>query len=169
MGRKRQRGSTLVEFALVVIPAIFIVISTVELGRGMWNYHTLSRAVNDGARLASIRGAGCTTGGNTCSITVGTIATTIATSAIGLPAANFNVTLTTDSGAATACNPLNSCLSNATVWPPSTNSNNLKDKNVTVSAAYNFKSAMAIFWPGNSPVQFGAVTFGASSTQRILF
>src|SRR5258707_9069254 len=100
--RKRQRGgATLVEFVLVGIPAIFIVISTVELSRGMWNYHTLCRAVNEGARLASIRGEGCTKAGNTCSVTVGTIATTIATAAVGLPPANFNVTLTTDSGAAT--------------------------------------------------------------------
>jgi Flp pilus assembly protein TadG len=159
----------MVEFTLVCIPAIFILISSVELARGMWNYHTLSRAVNQAARLASIRGAGCTTAGNTCSVTVGTVATTIATAAVGLPTANFNVTLTTDSGAATVCNPLNSCLSSATVWPPSSNSDNQAGKNVTVSATYRFTSAMAMFWPGHNSVQFSAVTFPASSTQKILF
>ena len=169
MNRRRERGSTLLEFVLVGIPAVFILISTVEMSRGMWNYHTLSRAVNEGSRLASIRGAGCTTAGNACSITVGTVATTIATAAIGLPAANFNVTLVTDSGATTACNPLSSCLSSATVWPPATNSDNQAGKNVTVRATYNFTSAMAIFWPGHSAVQFGAVTFPASSTAKILF
>lgn len=169
MRRSRQRGSTLVEFTLVGIPAIFLVISTLEIGRGMWNYHTIARAVNAGARLASTHGAGCTTSTNSCSITVGTIANAISTAAIGLPPGNFNVTLTTNSGAKTACNPLNSCFTSTTVWPPASNSDNQVGNNVTVSASYGFHSAIAMYWPGEGSVTFGVFYFPAQSKQRILF
>jgi hypothetical protein len=155
------------EFTLAGIAAIFLLISTVELAVGMWNYFTLARAVNAGARLASIRGSGCSSGGNSCSITVGTIATAVSKAAIGLPAANFNVTLTTNSGANTTCNPLSTCLSNATVWPPSTD--NLAGDKVTVTATYNFATSLYMFWPGKSPTHTATVTFPASSTQLILF
>ena len=40
--RNRERGTTLLEFTLVGIPLIFLLISTVEISRGMWQYHTLA-------------------------------------------------------------------------------------------------------------------------------
>jgi Flp pilus assembly protein TadG len=167
--RRRQRGTSIIEFTLTGIPAIFLIISIFEMGRGMWNYHTLARAVNAGARLAALHGQTCTTGTNSCSITVGTIATAIETAALGLPAGSLNVTLTTNSGTATTCNPLTSCTSSTTVWPPSTDGDNSVGNNVTVSAQYTFNSALAMFWPGSTAVSFAACTFPATSTERILF
>lgn len=169
MRRSRQRGSSLLEFTLVGIPALFLLASTVQVGQIMWNYHTLARAVNAGARLASLRGAGCAAASNTCSITVDTIATTISTAAVGIPPGNFNVTLTTQSGVATSCSPLNSCFGSVSVWPPSSGNDNQVGNNVIVSASYQFPSALAVFWPGHRGVPFGTVNLPAISTQRILF
>lgn len=169
MYRTRQRGSTMLEFVFAGIPAIFMMISIAEVGRGMWEYHTLARAVDAGAHLAAIRGQGCTTGTNTCSISLGTLASAIQSEAVGLPANYLNVQFTTNSGAVTTCDPLSNCTSNATTWPPSSNSDNVAGNTVTVSAQFTFRSALAMVWPHAGTVNFGTYTFGASSTQLILF
>ena len=71
--RRRQRGgSTVIEFTLVGIPMIFVFISTFEMARGMWIYHSLAYAVKEATRYASVHGASCTTSPNTCGVTIGT-------------------------------------------------------------------------------------------------
>jgi Flp pilus assembly protein TadG len=167
--KNRERGSAITEFTLAGIPFLFLMIFTVQLALAMWNYHTLAYAVNQGARYAALRGQGCTSGGNTCGTTVGTIANQIAAAAVGVPSSQVNVTLTTDSGAATPCNPLNTCFSDTTAWPPAANSDNVPGKAVTVSAKYVFPSAIAIFWPGSGTSHFGTIALPAAATQRILF
>jgi len=167
--RKAQRGSTIVEFSLAGIAAIFLLISTFNLAMGMWNYHTLAFAVHEGTRYVAVRGKGCTQPGNSCSVSVGTIAQKIASLGIGLPSNSVIVTLTTDSGVATSCSPLNTCFSNTTIWPPSTNSDNKVGKSVTIAATYHFTSPILFFWPGNTPQTVGQVWFPASSTQMIMF
>jgi len=159
----------MIEFTLAGIASIFLMISTVEVSRGMWNYHTVAYAVREGARFASFHGAGCTLAGNTCSVTVGDIASQIASAGIGLDTGQLNVTLTTASGAATSCNPLSSCLADDTIWPPATNHDNAEGGSLTVSAQYNFQSALSGFWPGGGSAMFGAVSFPASSTQIIMY
>jgi Flp pilus assembly protein TadG len=72
--RKRERGSTLLEFVLVGIPLVFLLISTVEISRGMWHYHTLAHAVRRATRFAMVKGQGCTVGANTCVVTIARIA-----------------------------------------------------------------------------------------------
>lgn len=167
--RKRRKGAAFLEFALAGVPAIFAVISIVEIGLGVWNYHSLARSVNQAARLASIRGATCTKYGNSCSVTVGTLTTLLANEAIGLPQSSLIVTLVTQSGQTTTCNPITSCTSSTTVWPPSTNNDNQVGKTVTMTAKYQFKSALCMFWPGAGKVNFSSVWLPASSTQYILF
>ena len=49
---RSAKGSTLLEFTLVGIPVIFVLISTIEMARGMWMYHTLCHAVKEAARFA---------------------------------------------------------------------------------------------------------------------
>jgi hypothetical protein len=159
----------MVEFALVATPGIFILVSIVQMSLGMWQYHTLAHAVREGVQSVVTRGHGCTTGGNTCGTTVGAIATTISKEAIGIAPADLNVTLTTASGATQACNPVNTCFSNVTVWPPSTSSDDLPGKAVTIAGRFTFHSALSMFWPGAASVDFQAVTFSASSTQPIMF
>jgi Flp pilus assembly protein TadG len=167
--RRNQRGSSMIEFTLAGIASMFLMISTVEISRGMWNYHTLAYAVREGARYASFHGKGCTNTGNSCSITVGNIANQIANAAIGVDVSQLNVTLTTPSGFNTNCNPISTCFSNATVWPPATNNDNAEGGSITISAQYNFQSALAVFWPGTKSQTFGAISFPASSTQIIMY
>src|SRR5215471_7535470 len=119
---RSQRGAALLEFTLAGIPVFFLIISTVKMGIGMWNYYSLARAVNQTARFASLKGSDCSSGTNSCGTTVGALTTMLATNAIGVPRSSLNVTLVTDSGAFTTCNPVTNCSSNLTAWPPCTQS-----------------------------------------------
>jgi len=167
--KAKQRGSAIVEFTLAGIASVFVLISTFQLSMAMWNYHTLALMVHDATRYTAVRGVGCTKPGNTCKVTVGTIAHQIASAGIGIPSGSVNVTLTTDSGAQTSCAPLSSCFSNTTVWPPASNLDNRTGKLITISARYQFRSALLFFWPGQGTQNFAAIWLPASSTQSIIF
>ena len=166
---RRCRGSAMVEFALAGVASTVMMVGTVAVAYGMWNYHTLAYAIHETTRYAAVHGKGCTNPGSSCSITVGNIANRIASMAIGVPAGSMKVTLTTDSGAETTCNPLTSCSSNGTVWPPATNSDNRLGKQITISASYVYSSPLLFFWPGVGAQQFGTIVFPASSKQTIIF
>jgi Flp pilus assembly protein TadG len=167
--RARRRGAAAVEFSLAGIASIFLILFTFQVSMAMWNYHTLAYAAHEATRYISVKGVDCTNPGNTCSVTVGDIARKIDSLLIGVPDGHVNFTLTTDSGAATACAPLNSCYSNTTVWPPSTNSDNATGKSISVSAVYQFPNALAFFWPGTRTQSFGTITLSASSKQTIIY
>jgi hypothetical protein len=167
--REPRRGAAMIEFTLAGIASVTLLVSTIQLALAMWNYHTLAQATHDLSRYVSLHGKGCTIAGNACTITVGDIATKFKTIGIGLPANSVQMTLVTDSGATTNCNPLNTCFGNTTVWPPATNKDYLPGKNITVRARYSFQSAILLIWPGTSGQKFGAISLPASSTQKILF
>ncbi len=162
--RQKSRGNAIIEFALVSIPLIFIMISIVEMCRGMWDYHSLAQAVKVASRSAATRGAGCA--GTGCAITVAQIATIIAGYSGGMPASALNVTLTSNAGTIN-CNPLSSCSGNNTVWPPS--GGNTAGSDIIISGSYNFTSSLMMFVPGTGGMQFSGVTFTAKSRQVLLF
>jgi Flp pilus assembly protein TadG len=165
---RNQRGSVTVEFALVGIPLIFALISTVEMSRGMWLYDTQAHAINEGVRYVVVRGVHCTSSGNACGATVGAIATHIANAGVGLVSSDWNVTLYSNSGSNNVtCNPLSSCLSNSTAWPPSPD--NAVGAYVAISGSYTFNSALGMFWPGVKPVTFGTYNLPAYAKQAIQF
>jgi hypothetical protein len=159
----------MVEFALAGTGTMLLFISTIQLSLGMWNYHTLAYSVHEATRYVSTHGKGCTALGYTCKITVGTIASKIKTLLIGVPDSSVIVTLTTQSGAVTTCNPLNTCYASTTVWPPASNSDNIVGNRITISAKYQFRSALLFFWPGSGTLQFGTIWLPASSTSSIVF
>ena len=160
----RRKGNALIEFTLVAIPLIFIQISIVEICRAMWDYHSLAQAVKAASRSVATRGAGCA--GNGCAITVGQIATTISAYAVGMPSSSLNVTLTSNAGNVT-CNPLSSCSSSSTVWPPA--GGNSVGSDIIISGSYNFTSMLMMFVPGTNGMQFSGVTLTAESRQVLLF
>jgi hypothetical protein len=166
---RARRGTAALEFTLAGTASIMLLISTFALSMGMWNYHTLAYMVHEGTRFVAVRGIGCTTGSNTCSVTIGNIASQLAFYGIGLPSNSVNVTLKTNSGATTNCNPLNTCFSNSTVWPPASNSDNALGSLITISASYHYQSALLFFWPGQQGFTFGQVYLPATSTQTIIF
>jgi hypothetical protein len=164
-----SRGSAMIEFTLAGLAAIILLISTFQLSLGMWNYHTLAYAIHQSTRYVAVKGVGCTSAGNTCSVTVGTIANRIAAVGIGVPSNQVNVTFTTDSGVSTICSPLNTCFANATVWPPAANSDNQVGKRITIAAKFRLQSTLLFFWPGQASQSYGAVWLPASSSQQIVF
>src|SRR5208282_6574762 len=96
MGRKR--GSVTVEFTLVGIPIIFTLVSIVDMSLGMWIYHSQTYAVAQAARYTVVHGQDCTLNGNTCTVTVGNIASAIANTGVGLSTSQWDVTLVSASG-----------------------------------------------------------------------
>ena len=168
--RQRQRGTVLVEFTLAGIASILLLITTFSVGVAMWNYHTLAYAVHETGRYCSVKGKDCILPGNTCAVSVGTIAHKLQSFGVGLPDSQVNVTLVTQSGIVTSCVPLNSCYSNTTIWPP----NNVADDNkvghtVTITGAYKVTSPFLFFWPGKGSQSVGTIWLPSTSTQTILF
>jgi Flp pilus assembly protein TadG len=156
------------EFTLVGIPLIFVLISTFEIARGMWIYHTLAYCVKQGTRYTIVHGSNCAQAPNTCTVSIGQIAGVIKSASLGLDRDQLNLTFTPASGSATTCQ-LTNCLTSGTVWPPS--SANTPGLSVTISATYPFRSMIAMFWPGarGGPTVFSAVTLPASSKDLMQF
>src|SRR5579863_5373707 len=93
-----RRGTAVIEFTLVGIPLIFLTISIIEASIAMWQYHSMMYANEIVARYAAMHGKGCTQNGNSCTITVGTVAKMIASQAPALDTSKLDVTLYTNSG-----------------------------------------------------------------------
>ena len=91
MTRNRERGNTMLEFVLVGIPMIFLIISTVEIARGMWQYHTLAHAVRQAARFAIVKGQNCATAPNRCTVTIARVAQEIRNAGVGLNPGSFTI------------------------------------------------------------------------------
>jgi Flp pilus assembly protein TadG len=143
----RKRGSSLLEFTLIGIPLICVLITTFEMSRGMWSYHTLAYAVKGGVRYAVVHGQDCAKPPNACTVTISQIARTIRAAGVGLPANLVTLRFTDANGSATTCS-LSDCIANYNVsaWPPS--SANAPGQDIRISGTYAFRSAMLMFWPG---------------------
>jgi Flp pilus assembly protein TadG len=150
MGNKRRtqtRGTALLEFTLVGIPLICVVITTIELSRGMWTYQTLAYAVKAGVRYSVVHGQDCATAPNACTVTISQIASMIRSAGVGLPADLVTLTFTDANGSATTC-LLSDCIANynSSAWPPA--SANAPGQDVRISGIFAFRSTMLMFWPG---------------------
>lgn len=156
---RRTRGNSLLEFALVGIPLICILITTFELSRGMWNYHTLAYAVKSGVRYAIVHGQNCSKAPNACTVTISDIATKIRYAGVGLPPELVTLRFTAANGAATTC-ILRDCIATYTssAWPPP--ATNAPGQDIRVSGKFEFHSVMLMFWPG---------TTGASGRPRTYY
>lgn len=165
--RRREQGFSLIEFTLAGIPLMLLLISIIEMSLAMWNYHTLQFAVCEGARYSARHGQGCTYTGNSCSVTVATIANEVTTAGTGLVKSRMALTLTSTAGSI-SCNPVSTCSSNSTVWPP-TGANSIGNS-ITISATYPAQTGlMFLFMPASGYLKFTALTFSASSTELVLF
>lgn len=164
--RNRRRGSAMVEFVLAGVAGATMLIATVQLSMAMWNYHTLAYATHETNRYISVHGRDCALAGNACTITVGNVATMFKNLAVGIPSNSAILTLTSNSGTVYTCNPVNTCLADATQWPPVAHMDNMPGRFTTVSASYTFHSAVAIVWPGAQTSRLGVITL--PSTSRIV-
>ena len=166
--RPKQKGNTALEFTLAGIPVIFLLISTVEVSRAMFAYNSLSHCVREATRRSSTAGENCALEPNNCSRTVGDVARTVQGAAIGVPPSDLVVRLISTAGAIT-CDPVTVCSTDGAMWPP--DGANATGTEITVEAAYLYRSAIAMYWPGAPAVQARAsgFRFVASSTERIQF
>jgi hypothetical protein len=159
----------MIEFVLVGIPLIFIIISTFEISRGMWMYHTLAAGVKEGTRYAVVHGQNCSLPPNSCSVTISQIATKIKTAGTGLPADSVTLTFDDAGGNSQSC-LLSTCISsfNTAMWPISTE--NAPGLKIRITGIYKFRSAIAMLWPGaGGAFSMGTINLPASSRESIQF
>jgi Flp pilus assembly protein TadG len=159
--RKRRRGEALVEFTMIGIPLLFLWVSTVEMSRGMWQYHTLQYATKIANAYAAIHGATCSSNGNSCTVNVSDIVTQFQNNAIGIPMSSVKLVLVSKTSTnSVTCTQVSTCSSNgawSTQWPPTANGDNAVGNSVEIKTYYTFNTALAMFWPGSgSPWSFGS-------------
>ena len=159
----------MVEFAIAGIAAVTLLISTVQLGIVMWNYHTLAHAVHETNRYTASHGRSCSTGGNTCTITVGNIATKLRDNAIGLQDTKLVMVLTSQSGTTITCNPLSTCESSTTQWPPVAHFDNQPGNTTKITAKISLTPAIISMWFGQSATSISSLTLPATSEIPIVF
>jgi Flp pilus assembly protein TadG len=170
--RGRRRGSSLIEFTLVGIPAIIICTCVLTCAIDMWQLYTLSYAVDQTARYAALHGNTCSMGSNSCTITRTDVATYFQNQAIALVPSSTTMILDDGSGAIT-CNPVNSCPSSSSRFPAA--GSNLPAtattaaNTVTVQATYQLINPIFMFWPGTNSVGATRFTVGATSKQPVIF
>jgi hypothetical protein len=64
MTNVNQKGSAMVEFAVVVVLLLVMLFGIIEFGRALYTYHFLSNAARDATRWASVNGAACGSDGS---------------------------------------------------------------------------------------------------------
>jgi Flp pilus assembly protein TadG len=175
-GRERprirsRRGSTMVEFTLLGIPGLFVCMSVLMTGIDMWQFFTLSYAVTQTARFASVHGATCgqtTPIANTCLVTRAQVAAYFESQALALSPSSTVLKMTDGSGTIT-CNPVTSCPSGSSDFPATTN--NAVGTNIAVTASYPISNPLFMFWPtgAGTGVHAATYTLSAGSTQEILY
>lgn len=172
MRGKSQRGSAFIEMTLVGIPMIFVLISTVEVSRGMWIYATLSFAARETSRYISVHGQNCQTAPNTCGLLQADLGTFINNAATGLlpddltvqvtnPAVNFTCSLKSlmTSG----------CVAAGVGFIPPSGGNGVGAP-IAINLKYPFPNAISMFWPGAGAGQvIGGLTLSASSQDQIQY
>jgi Flp pilus assembly protein TadG len=169
---KSRRGNVLFEFALAGIPIMLLIISVIEISRGLWTYCTLSYAVTEGSRRAIVGGADCGITPNLCTTTVSIVAAKISTSSVGLLSSRMNVTLSSTGGGVTyTCNPLSTCILGTKGSAPFPQyPGNAPGSDVIVTAYYPFQSPLTMFFPGlTSPTGGITTTLHATSQEPIQF
>jgi len=146
--KNTERGSVVVETALIFLPLVLTLFSTIEIVRGMWMYHTLTNAIKSGTRFAMVHGQDCAEASSNCRVTIADIAAVIKQSGIGLDSSQLQLTLTAD-GSTYSCATLASCVSDPTQWPPA--GHNAAGLPLTIEGSYSFQSVASILWPGQVP------------------
>jgi Flp pilus assembly protein TadG len=122
--RRRQdqrRGSTIIEFSLAFTAFIMLLMGLMEFGRAVWTFSTLSHAVSQAARFATLHGSGNPVMVNGNDATATAISNLVKANSIGLDPSQVSVN---------------------TVWSP----NNDRGSEFTVTASYPLSMMMGSFF-----------------------
>ena len=90
--RDGERGSSLVEFALVTVAALTLLFGVVEFGRALYTYHLVTDGARSGSRYAIVRGSACSA--PSCPATTTSIQTYVRGLAPGIDPNALTVTTT---------------------------------------------------------------------------
>lgn len=175
-----RRGNATIEFTLVGIPLLCVLISTFEMARGMWLYHTLAYAVKEGTRYAVVRGQNSPNQvplGGTGTLPLMPICQYIIQRGAGLIPSQ--VTLTFHSATQPDITTTADQCPTSGNWPPGgtfsnpqtdSGGNTIVDNQagqvISINASFLFQSSILIFWPGaQSGGVFPAFTFPAKASE----
>lgn len=154
--RRYFRGNATIEFTLVGIPLVFVLISTIQMARGMWIYHTLAYAIKEGTRYAVARGENSPT-----PATYQSVCKVIADAGSGLLREDLTLTFYSASNPAGTTVTADKCT--GARWPPGYNvtdswpptgspaTDNQPGQTISITGLYPFVSAISMFWPGAGP------------------
>ncbi|MGC2422448.1 MAG: TadE family protein [Candidatus Acidiferrales bacterium] len=90
----RQRGSTLVEFAVVLTVLFMFLFGVMDFARALYAYHFVANAAREGARYAIVRGSTCSSWGTACPAAASDIQTYLRNVPPGINPNNVTVTTT---------------------------------------------------------------------------
>ena len=176
-----RRGNATIEFTLVAIPLLCVLISTFEMARGMWLYHTLAYAVKEGARYVAVRGQNSSN-----PVTPYGIRQYIIQQGPGLSRCQITLTLHSATQADVTISPDPDCTAPAPLnspsssnWPPGGTFANPQTDNagntildnqagqvISINASFTFQSSILMFWPGvQGGVAFPSFTFPAKASE----
>ncbi len=154
---KREKGSTLVEFAFVFMLLMAMMLGVVDFGRALYAYHFISGAARQAARWAIVNGSTCTDDGScTAPISCSSGSCTSCTSgcAAALPAdvQNYVVMLAQAASIDSSGSDCggSACLVTTPTWNPSgsggpttcSTTTNAPGCTVQVKVSYNFNFLM---------------------------
>jgi len=178
-----RRGNATIEFTLVAIPLLCVLISTFEMARGMWLYHTLAYAVKEGARYAVVRGQnspnqvplGCSS--TPCpTLPLMPICQYIIQQGPGLipnqvtltfhSATQPDITATADQCPSTSWPPGGTFSNPQTDSGGNTILDNQAGQLISINATFSFQSSILFFWPGvQGGTVFPSFTFPAKASE----
>jgi hypothetical protein len=154
---------------------MFVLIGTFEIARAMWVYTTVAHALKEANRFAIVHGGNCWNPPNSCGMTIRGVAQRISDNGFGLiPTELLNVQFISSTQTQT-CSTLAACIAAGATgdlpWPG--NSGDVGANQfalIEIRAAYRFRSALALFWPGaGSGIELGTLFLPASSREMIQY
>lgn len=170
MRRARSNsGQAQIEFALCAVFVIFLLISMVDLARGLWINHTLAEAVRDGTRYAMVRGNNYVDKSKPparlSDAKLSDVRQVVLRSAVGLSPGELNLRFESE-GSVINC-PGSTCPSGTLTqnWPPDSYANGGLE--IGISATYPYRSLVVIYFPGIKGFMFGAQQLGSVARERI--
>lgn len=163
MRARGEKGTTMVEFALVTIPILMLVISIFQVSLALSAYESMAYAFREGLRYASTKGPNCSNPGNSCAVTLGAVAQRVSSFAVGINQAQLNVTFTSSAGS-TSCTPLSTCTSSTAVWPPRSL---VRGDYIAISGNYPYAITFVPFFANQAIISSGALS--AKAQVNVLF
>ena len=119
-GPHAERGSAMVEFAIVSTVALTLIFGIIDFGRALYTYHLVSNAARLGSRFAMVRGSACKVTG--CPASTDDVQAYVRSNAVGVAPTSLAVTTTWNAapGCVNAANHDPGCLVKVDVSYPFT-------------------------------------------------